>query len=188
VVPAKFMETVGIFGWNETRMPGWAYAAWVLALLVLLVPALLGGTPRERRTLGVVILGFPVSLVLVSVVVLVPTGFSVQGRHVMPMAMAIPLVAGEILYRNRAGIGEPHVGRLMALSGTAAALIQLVGWYANAHRYAVGAHGPLLFTSADWSPPAGWLPWMFAAAAGAGLLALSAVSGLGKARATRRAA
>ncbi|HEV1997725.1 MAG TPA: DUF2142 domain-containing protein [Candidatus Dormibacteraeota bacterium] len=175
-VPEAFGEAIGVFGWQDTLMPRPAYAVWGLALVGLISPALLRGRHRERRTLDVLVVACFGAIVAVSAVIELPTGFAVQGRHVLPALMALPLVSGEILYRNRERIGYRSVARIGALVAVPAALVQFVGWYSNAHRYAVGLDGPWLFLGRSaWSPSAGWLPWIALAAIGSGLLVVAAV-------------
>jgi Predicted membrane protein (DUF2142) len=175
-IPETFGEVIGVFGWQNILMPRPAYAVWGIALVALIAPALLRGRHRERRTLDLVIVGFFAAIVAVSALVELPTGFAVQGRHVLPIAMALPAISGEILYRNMARIGLRTVAGLGALVGISAAVIQFVGWYSNGHRYAVGLDGPWLFVGrAAWNPAGGWIPWMILAAAGALLLAISCV-------------
>jgi hypothetical protein len=64
---------------------------------------------------------------------------------------------------------------IAAMTGTLAAIVQLAGWYANAHRYAVGTDGSWLFVGgAEWSPAGGWVPWLVLAVSGTTLLVLAA--------------
>jgi hypothetical protein len=106
-----------------------------------------------------------------------PVGFPVQGRYVLPFLLALPLVSGEILYRNRKRIGPQILAWLAAITGTLTAIVQLSGWYANAHRYAVGASGSRMFLDgAGWSPAGGWAPWFALAVSGSTLLAVAACS------------
>jgi hypothetical protein len=57
-----------------------------------------------------------------------------------------------------------------------AAAVQLVAWYVNAHRSAVGTDGSWLFLGrAEWSPPAGWGTWLAVSVIGALALVAAAV-------------
>ncbi len=174
-VPEAVGEAIGVFGWQDTLMPRLMYGVWGIAWIMLMAPALLRGTLRERRTLDALVLGAGAAIVLVSALVVIPVGFAVQGRHILPIFLALPLVAGEVLYRNRDRVGPPTLAWLAAVTGTLAALVQLSGWYANAHRYAVGTAGPWLFLgSADWNPVGGWATWFALAAGGSALLVFAA--------------
>jgi hypothetical protein len=60
---------------------------------------------------------------------------------------------------------------LLASVGGVFALINLLAIFVEAHRYAVGAHGPLGFWTAPlWSPPGGYWPWLTVAMLGAGAM------------------
>jgi len=91
------------------------------------------------------------------------------GTYLLPVLVMIPLVAGVAL--ERGGL-RPRLDTL--LLGAGAAVLQLVAFWYEGRRYAVGRHGPLLFPPvARWAPPGGWWPWLILAAVGAALLALS---------------
>jgi hypothetical protein len=174
-VPITLLEAIGFFGWLDTRMPEEMYGVWGTALVLLVAPALLRGRLRERRTLDWLVVAVGAAIVAVSAFVLMPVGFPVQGRYVLPFFLALPLVAGEVLYRNRERVGPQILAWLAATTGTLAAIVQLVGWYANGHRYAVGADGSWLFVSgAAWSPVGGWIPWLVLAVGGSALLVVGA--------------
>jgi hypothetical protein len=183
-VPEALAQAIGIFGWVEVRMPAVMYAVWGVALILLVAPALLRGRLRERRTLDGLVVAVGAAIVVVSVFFEMPVGFWVQGRHVLPFFLALPLVAGEVLYRNRDRIGTSTVAGLAAATGTLAAIVQLTGWYTNAHRYAVGARGSWVFLgSAEWSPAGGWVLWFALAAGGSALLVAAAMSAVSDRRA-----
>jgi hypothetical protein len=60
---------------------------------------------------------------------------------------------------------------MIVVVGIAAALMQVVGWYYNARRYAVGTTGPFVFFgSSEWKPALGWGAWLCVVLLGAGLI------------------
>ena len=175
-VPGAFGEAMGVFGWVDTFMPKPAYAVWGLSLVTLVSTALLRGRHRERRTLDLLIVACFAATVAISALVMLPVGWGVQGRHVLPALMALPLVSGEILFRNREQLGRRNVAAIGAVVAIPAAAVQFLGWYSNAHRYAVGAAGSWTFFSQnEWRPISGWLPWAMIAAAATALLILCAI-------------
>jgi hypothetical protein len=151
-------EAVGVFGWQDTAMPPFAYLAWAALLAGLVVAALVLADRRHR----LVLLGLVVVVGLVTVLVgaqLDQNGFDLLGRYLLPVAGAVPLVAGEVLSRRAATAWA--VRALVLAAAATAATIQLVGWVANARRYAVGGRGRVWFVPhAEWSPPGGWWPWL----------------------------
>jgi hypothetical protein len=112
------------------------------------------------------------------------TGFGMQGRYFLPVAVAIPLLAGELIRRGRDRIGHRPVLPLTVAIAATTAVIHVGSWYLAARRAAVGLDGPLWFAGrSEWSPPLGWSPWAALAVAGAALLVLTPLL----ARAARRA-
>lgn len=173
-------EMIGVFGQTDTLMPGWAYGLWGLTSVGLIAFALQVGTHRQRRVLEATLLGVVLVGVVLALVEL-PTGFGVNGRQVLPVAVAIPMLAGETCYLRRSRLSA---GRYRALSITVLVtipVVQLAGWYANAHRVAVGTAGPWWFVARpQWAPPGGWLSWQLLALVGTSCLVASLVARNGR--------
>ena len=97
------------------------------------------------------------------VLVIREIGFGLQGRHVLVVVAALPLVAGELLHRSGARVAPITVAVGASLLG----LLQVAAFYLSSRRYAVGSDGPLFFMpDAAWSPPLGWWPVLTLAAIG----------------------
>ena len=174
-LPAVLDQAIGVFGWLDTRMPTVAYRTWKLLLAGVLVAALLVAGRRHRLVLGALAVGSVVATVAVATLNR-PTGFGVQARYVLPFLVVVPLAAAEVLLANRRRV-PPRLARWLPLAFLApAAGVHLLGWYANARRYAVGVPGPWSFVGrAEWSPPLGWWPWLALTVAAAAALALAAI-------------
>jgi hypothetical protein len=168
-VPDLFRQAIGVFGALDAPMPRPAYWLGGLAIAALVILALLGGTWRERA-----ILAGTIAMVLCATLAVdgaqAAAGFGAQGRHLLPIAVAIPLVAGEIIGRRRSR--PTTLYRLvLPITAVAASVLHLTGWYTVAHRFSVGGEGrPGFFLDPLWSPPLGWLPWALLAVAGAVLI------------------
>ena len=109
--------------------------------------------------------------VILNAVALRPIGWAVQGRHVLPLSVACPLLASETISRSGkwSWTGARRSMGLAAVVGCGA--VHFVGFYASARRSSVGTAGPWLFPlHPEWSPPLGWWPWLLAAAVGAALI------------------
>ena len=171
-----FDEEVGVFGWLDSVMPYPAYPAWEALVAGIVILAFVAATRRERVVLvGAVALSAAV-VVWLSATLVAATGADVQGRHVLPFAVVVPMLAGELLFRNRARLALLDLGALFGLVALGVAGLQLVGWLTNSFRQSVGIEGPRFFlTHAAWSPPLGWLSWLFVALVGAALLAAPAL-------------
>lgn len=158
VAPAMARQAVGVFGWQDTTGPDALYRAWWLVGLVLLVAAaLVAHRWRDRLVLVGATLGVGVLYEVIAAAVFEQNGFGMQGRYILPALVMLPLLAADILAER---LPERRVPAAGALGGGVIALVgvgQFVGWWTNAHRYAVGRRGPLWFPpSAQWSPPGGW--------------------------------
>ena len=177
-LPELLRQSVGVFGWLDTAMPALAYTTWRVMLIALIGLALLVGTRRERLVLlgtTVAALAATIGLALVAVF---PTGFGTQARYTLPLGVAVPMLAGEILARRRHRLAGLLPRRLPLAFALAAAAVHFIGWYANGRRHGVGTDGPLFFIGrGEWGPPLGWAVWAVVAAAGATLVMASAVAG-----------
>lgn len=163
-------QQIGVFGWNEVRLPAQAHRWWVACLVGMVVLAAVLARWRGRLVLaGAVAAGVVVSI---SVFITVNrTGFPMQGRYVLPFVVTVPLLAGELVSRSRERL--PALARipLLPLVTVVAAGGHFAGWAVNARRSAVGIYGPLYFSGhSQWQPPLGWGPWLVMAATGSLLL------------------
>ncbi|MGI8593368.1 MAG: DUF2142 domain-containing protein [Solirubrobacteraceae bacterium] len=170
---------VGRFGYLEVGIPGVATWAWLACCGALLVVAALIASQRERCVLLVAVLvgsALPLALWLELVRW---TGFGLQGRYLLPTFVALPLLAGELLTRHADRVpGRVRLALCAVLPGVLGA-VQAVAWWWNARRMAVGTDGGLLFPgAAEWSPPAGWWPWIVLALLGSAALATGGLAEL----------
>jgi hypothetical protein len=175
-------DAVGHFGALTVPLPFPAVALWWLLIAFLVIWALWLSTRRDRLILGAVVvlaLAFPV---LFWAWIDRYTGFGLQGREVLPPILLIPLVAGELIFRNSPVWADRRWARL-TFGGIVAivAVFQAYAWWISA-RAAAGAPGTLRFYAhATWSPPLGWAPWIAAALLGTlALLAFAAGEVLGR--------
>jgi hypothetical protein len=175
-LPGILRQQIGIFDYLEIGMPMFAYALWSAFAVALGLTALVVGTRRHRLLLLMALaaaLALPVLLVATT---MRHTGFGLQGRYVLPFSIVVPLLAGEILVRRYERLGVRNAQRLFLSVAAGTAAVQLIAWWANARRFAVGQRGPWWFPgSAEWNPPWGWWPWLTVAAAGTCLLIATAL-------------
>jgi hypothetical protein len=166
-VPGWIREQIGVFQYLDTPMPHFAYVLWGLLVLLLVAGAAWIGTRRDRLALALAT-GTAIAVpVLLHALAMRPIGWAVQGRHVLPLTIIVPILSAEILARRR-----PVIPSLPAAAAALLiAAVQFIGFYANARRSAVGTAGSWFFPlGPEWSPPLGWWPWLLAAAAGCVLL------------------
>jgi hypothetical protein len=169
-------ELVGKFGYINVKLPLIIPIAWFALVLALCATAAVGSGRRERVLLAVVLAPGLTMPVVFYALLIRPTGFGLQGRHVLPFLVAVPLVGGEALRRYRARVPPAWLRCFAITVPVAVAIMQLSAWYVNAKRYAVGASGPEWFLrNAAWSPPAGWWLWLVVAVLAASCLGILAI-------------
>ncbi|PZS18919.1 MAG: hypothetical protein DLM57_05345 [Pseudonocardiales bacterium] len=169
-------SAIGQFGWLDTNMPRWSYAAYLVLLVLLVGLAVLVGSRADRWSLA----GWLVATVLLAYVtyatVFFPIAAGLQGRHMLPFFMMVPVLAG-VVVAERFGTAAPSaMRRFVGIAAVVMPALQFVGLYLNARRYAVGANGPMLFFGkSQWHPYLGWAPWLVLGALGAaGLVVVTA--------------
>jgi hypothetical protein len=166
-------EFIGNFGYLNIPLSPAVEWLWALAATALIVLGVGVGRTAARVAILVAVLiavAFPIYLFAAS---LRFTGFALQGRYTLPVAVVIPLVAAEALRRGRVRLPATLPATLTAAAALIAGAVQLIAWWTNAQRYAVGTGGPTWFLGvAQWSPPAGWLVWATVAVVASLLLAL----------------
>jgi len=167
-LPVAIGEAIGYFGWQDIRMPWPAYAAWALCFVMLISAALMLGRRREIRALETALALASLSVIGIAAAAVMPTGYTIRGRYILPALFPLGLIAGEVLYRSSGRLVAVAKGSIASAVSCLAATLALVGWFTAAHRYAVGTSGTWLFLGvAQWQPPLGWLTWLIVAILGA---------------------
>ncbi|MDP9071104.1 MAG: DUF2142 domain-containing protein, partial [Actinomycetota bacterium] len=171
-LPEILKQQIGVFGSLDAAMPPIAYRCWSLALLVLVVLAARVAPRRPRAVLIALPLAVAALTVAVAAVNRSQTGFGMQGRYVLAVAVAVPLLAGELLSRHRRADAVLPPRALLSLGLAPAAGLHALGWYANARRSATGTDvGWLFIGRSEWSPGVGWYPLVALVALAAALMA-----------------
>ena len=165
-LPSVLRQSIGNFGALDTPLPGFAWQLWLVAFAALVTAALAMANRRQRIVLVAVV----AMILIVSIAATVQqrqTGFGLQGRHVLPLLILLPLLASEILVRARPL--PRHVVRALAIGlPVIVAVVQAVGWYTNARYVALGADpGWTISGNARWAPPLGWGFWAVVVASAA---------------------
>ena len=162
-------EMVGILGWLDTELPGYVYQSWYTIVIGVLVIALWRGNWREKT----VVLGLSALVVLIPLALVVRQakvlGAVWQGRDTMPLAvgaliLAAAICGGPLRRRERPvverwgiSVRERTGKATMVAVVVALAFANLLAFYTNLRRYAVGRYGPKFFFlhHQGWSPPTG---------------------------------
>lgn len=157
-------ELVGKFGYLDVKLPLIVPLTWFALVLALLAGAIVVCGQRERLLLTIVLVVGLAGPIVFYAILIRPTGYGLQGRHLLPALITLPLLAGETLNRYRDHAKARWLALLTITTPTAVALMQTAAWYVNAKCYAVGATGPEWFPGgAAWAPPTGWWTWLAAA-------------------------
>lgn len=151
-------EAVGWFGWLDVRPPAPYAVAWGVLVALLLLGGLVLGDKRDRWTLVVMLaVSFGVAYTTYASV-FYPVQAGLQGRHVLPILVIVPLLAGTVVAER---LPRPALLAFGILTAVVAAFLHLWGFWMTAQRYAVGLPARLWFLpDAQWSPHFGWTPWL----------------------------
>lgn len=183
-IPSTLQQAVGVFGWLNIGLPSFVYLLWFAVAIALWAGAFLLGSANERVALVVAVALTFAAIWVVNTLLIASSGTYGQGRYYLPIEVATPMLAGFVLVRRldrrialeaAAGVG------LLVWSG-----LQLLAWWEDARRFAVGRVGRhLFFLGAKWSPFGSWWPWIALAVVGCGAIAIVSVTSF--AAAARRA-
>ena len=174
ILPRWLREQAGVFGWVDSPMPDWAYIAWAAVVVALILAALVAGRARDRLAMAGATLVAIALPVLLNALVLRPIAWEVQGRHVLPVTVIVPLLAAEIVVQRTADSAFRRIA--IAAGAVLCAAVQFTGFLADAHRNAVGVDAGWFFLGrAEWAPAEGWPLLLGMAAIGAACLAAAAL-------------
>jgi Predicted membrane protein (DUF2142) len=161
-LPGLPKQTVGVFGATDIFMPLIFYVVWWLMLAALLAAAFYVGRGLERAALPALAVGI-VAATLVLSAIYRQIGYELAARYILPLAVILPLWAGELLARHRSRL-PPSVARWMLLAfAGAAAVVHAAAWVTH------GRH------VSGWTPPLGWWTWIVVVTAAAGAYAMAGV-------------
>jgi hypothetical protein len=166
-IPGWIREQIGIFQYLDTPMPRFAYVVWLALVLLLLVAAAWVGTRRDRIALALGVGAALLVPVVLHALAMRPIGWAVQGRHVLPLTIVVPLLSGETLARRAQDVSA----RASAAASVLIGMVQLMAIYSSGRRSAVGTNGVWSFPfQAEWSPVHAWWPWLAVATLGGVIL------------------
>ncbi|GAC1573389.1 MAG: hypothetical protein NVS3B18_06740 [Candidatus Dormibacteria bacterium] len=170
-------EAIGVFGWIDVPLPRQVYLPWVLLLTVLGATGFLLATRRERLVLLGVAAGVALLTVAVAVAIAASApGFKMQTRYVLPVVVALPLLAGDLVRRHASRLGRPRLRLAVPAAILLVAAVQAGSLETNAQFYRHNVRGLMDFIAPPgWRPPLGWLPSIALTALGVAALAILAL-------------
>jgi hypothetical protein len=144
-LPGLPRQAVGVFAGIDIYLPLGFYVIWWAMLAGLLAVAFYAARPRGRVLLAGLALAIVLGTLLLSAV-FSQTGSSLQARYILPLAVLLPLWAGELANRNRDRLDRRAVSALIATVTAGAAVVHAAAWFTNASE----------LSDAHWDPPLGW--------------------------------
>nr|WP_255519079.1 DUF2142 domain-containing protein [Kitasatospora sp. SID7827] len=182
-LPEYLNQMIGKPSWLDTEMPGTVYVLWELTLGALVLPALAFGRWADRWRLAAIALGGVAVAIVPDALSVNSYGFATQGRYVLPLLVALPVLAAWLL--GERGVLDPARGnqltRLTALIVLPLQLVVLgftmIRWQRGL-TWSTGADLPnsppnrlaLNPLTGSWHPVVGSATALLAAVAGAALL------------------
>src|SRR4051812_9598238 len=125
------IDLVGKFGYLEIHVPLWTALLWLGLLVAILVPAFRADRLRVGLAVATAVL-FPPLFWLVQYR---HTGFDLQGRQMLPLLVALPILCGSLVPKDASR-------RLLPIALAVTAPIQFLAWYRDAPPSPGGAGGP----------------------------------------------
>lgn len=152
-IPRMFDEGFGDFGWLDTPMPRMPF----YILLALFLAVIVQGISNSSKAVVVAVTAIAVTISVMTVVIDLNYYdlfrlYGVQGRHVMPILIGLPIVAGWNLPKSWRRDGVVVVGW---------AIVMVWAFAGALRRYAVGIEPDNAFDilfSPEWSPIIGVVP------------------------------
>lgn len=147
-----FEQLVGVFGWGDTHLPIWTQMIIVCIVGLVVLVGLAVGTWRERVSILIVGVATVVVPIAVQLLSYKESGLVWQGKYVMPIALAAPVLAG--FFAERKPMTMDVARRIAPWAVGFAAAGQVIAFTVNLHRYVNGANGPWTnLIEGAWLPP-----------------------------------
>lgn len=158
------LQAAGVLGWRDVGIPFAAKAVWLLLFGGFAGLALLVGGRAARRALACAGVLLVATVVVIFAGVILPTSpdFDMQGRYVLALVVAIPLVAGEVVSEHGSRVSRLLRRPAARVAGPvllAAAGLHVVGVVVNL-RYYASSLTFLAEVPGGWLPIGGPLPWL----------------------------
>lgn len=175
-----YRQMIGWFGWLDTPPSALLMVCWGTAVGLLVAGALVLVRCRRLGGLAATIVVAVAMPILIQAPRLAENGLTWQGRHGLPIAVGVPLLAVLALDREIHRVAGART-RLVIAASVLVVIAQFVALFTNLKRYTLGMTAPGLDLSAGaWQPPLGAVTWLVVLAVwgGACLAAVVAVARL----------
>lgn len=150
--PLYFRQTIGVLGWLDTTLPWFAYAAWIAALVVVVVVHLRNASARGMVALAALVAVWLALPLIINGITNSRAGLSFQGRYSLPIFVGLAFLP---MFGDRVTMRWPRVPQRW-LVGAVIALVMVAevgAFWQMLRRFAVGANGKIILTEPlPWEP------------------------------------
>ena len=144
LTPHYLQEMLGLFGANNIPAPPFTMVAFIAALAVLVVTALVRSSARARSALALIAVAIVVVPIAADFEGARSYGFIWQGRYTMAIGVGLPILAAQLVCRPARGRPVPRWLTTAAIVGAfALALGQVLALWWDLRRFMVGANGSI---------------------------------------------
>ncbi len=169
--PRYLRQTIGVLGWLDTFLPSFVYAAWFLALLVVVVIHFRTATRRGMLAFaGLVAVWLALPLVI-NGFTNSRAGLTYQGRYSLPIFVGLVFLP---MLSDRSRLRWPRLSQRWLVGAVLALVVvgEVGAFWQTLRRFTVGANGRVILTgSLPWSPSIA--PMLLVAINAAAMLAVS---------------
>ena len=155
--PFYLQESMGVFGWEDTSLPGFVYAVCGGAVFLFLGIAAAGARRADRFRIAVALSIVLLVPVVVQAVSVSRTGIIWQGRYGMFLYLAAALIIAWLVSKGAPAVDGASVSATVMIASLVA-VFDIAAFIVAVHRYTVGTSATMtkMFTSPAWQPPLGW--------------------------------
>jgi hypothetical protein len=145
-----FRQTIGVLGWLDTTLPFFVYAAWIVALAVVLIIHLRNANPRGIVAFVALVAAWLALPLIVNGFTNSRAGLTYQGRYSLPIFVGLVFLP---MWSDRPTLRWPRLPQhwLVGIVLGLVVVAEVGAFWQMLRRFGVGAYGKIILT--------GRLPW-----------------------------
>ena len=168
--PRYMRQTIGVLGWLDTTLPSFVYAAWLVALVVVVIIHVRTANARGMVALVALVAAWLALPLIINGFTNSRAGLTYQGRYSLPVFVGLVFLP---MWGDRPALRWPRLPQ-RGLIGLVLALVvvaEVGAFWQMLRRFTVGAKGKVLLTGdLPWEPAVA--PMMLVALNAAAMLAV----------------
>ena len=150
--PTYMRQTIGVLGWLDTTLPSFVYAAWLAAIVVVVLIHFRTANARGIVALVALAASWLALPLIVNGFTNSRAGLTYQGRYSLPIFVGLVFLP---MWGDRSAVRWPRLSQ-RGLVGLVLALVivaEVGAFWQMLRRFTVGADGKVLLTgSLPWEP------------------------------------